>query len=477
MKSIFKSVLLLGVMFAAYSCVLDDIDTQITDEEAIAKIKLECNALESYTIQASKPQAVSFRISSTTPWTIEGADDVDWITVSPSSSSESSLAEDIRITVSANSTYQSRSATLTVTGRNTEISYPIQIVQNPLAKIEMTPLSGEFERTGGSQSFTVKSNLNWSVSAADSWLTFSPANGEASKSVTVKATAAENPVLDRSTTVTLVSGDVAEVFTVNQKGNILEWVPVDSPSIDRRGGDILLEVNSTMDWTVECDEGFTATKEGDKAKVSAGFNNLFVPRKFKVYLKPANEAITGVKIPMEISQDVNFEFSNVEQLSDGSVKILGDKKSRITTKDAYRYVSLVWTLGDRHIGEGIHMCCETHDVAEYQCQIILGSKARLRTNGSATTYNTASVAVTEDNLKTVTTYRMDFLPDGSNNIKLELFFDGVSLGSLSSTSGYAADKTASGYYFLGYEDTGSDASNWYVVKSCDLTVIPDPTSE
>ena len=101
MKSIFKIAACLSFLaLLVNACKLEDIDTQMTEEEAVAAIKLDCDALESYTIQAKRPQAVSFTVNSTTPWTVTVSEGADWLTVTPASSAVSSLSEDIRITFS-----------------------------------------------------------------------------------------------------------------------------------------------------------------------------------------------------------------------------------------------------------------------------------------------------------------------------------------------------------------------------------------
>ena len=54
MKHLYTSILYLPVLLMAAGCTLDDIDTQMTDEEALASIRLECDALESYTVPAER---------------------------------------------------------------------------------------------------------------------------------------------------------------------------------------------------------------------------------------------------------------------------------------------------------------------------------------------------------------------------------------------------------------------------------------
>ena len=231
MKSIFKTAACLSFLaLLVNACKLEEIDTQMTEEEAVAAIKLDCDALESYTIQAKRPQAVSFTVNSTTPWTVTVSEGADWLTVTPASSAVSSLSEDIRITAAANDGLVDRSATVTVKGENTSKSYSIAITQLRLGRLSVTPLTAEFALNGSSQSFSLETNLPWEAYAEDEWLTLSPASGESDgsmKSFSVQATAAANTSVVRSTKVVVTSGDERKEFSVTQKGQSLEFLPLD----------------------------------------------------------------------------------------------------------------------------------------------------------------------------------------------------------------------------------------------------------
>lgn len=477
MKNIFKTALCLSLLLAAYSCKLEEIDSQPAQEP-----RLECDALEAYTIQASKPQAVSFRVNSTTPWTVSVSDGADWLSVEPASSSVSSLSEDVRITAKANADLKDRAAVVTVKGENTNITYTVQITQMRKGQLTVVPVAGEFSADGGQQSFSVESNLSWDVTAADSWLTFSANHGDTDgtmKKVTVQAIAAANKSVVRSTTMTVVSGDEKREYLVNQNGQFLEFLPVDDPAIDRLGGELELNVKASMDWKVEVSNpAFTATKVGnDKVKLSVPFNNQFAAREAAVTIKPVSSEYGDVSSSVTVSQDINFEFSgHVEILSDGSAKVYADgadgKASRITTRDTYRYVSCVVTLGEKKIEKSAQMFLCTHDCgAEYQCQIDLAGNKRLRSNGSGTSYKTTKFDITQDELQAIETYRMDFVPD-AGTVKLEFFYNGTSKASQNSVSVFESDPEAVGHYFFGLEKVVSDGT-WYVVKTFDVTPIAE----
>lgn len=480
MKKIVKIVASLSLGFFALACQQFYVDTQMTADQAVAK--LECDALESYTIQGEKPQSVSFKVASTTPWSVSGWERAEWLRVSPVSSALSSLSEDIVITAQPNPNYEDRSATLTLSGEGAEKSYTIVITQSRKGKLFVQGIADAFESAGNTLPFTIESNLAWEVRAADQWLTFDKNSGTGDGGLqTVRATASANPSILRKTTVTVSAGDAKESFEVTQKGQSLEFVSTDPQEIDRMGGTIDLSVKASMDWKVECDnDGFTVEKVGnDLVRVSSGFNNKFMAKTGTVTIKPVSGDFGDVSSSVEVTQECNFDLSGgCELLEDGSVKFsAGGDKPRVTTKDKLKYVSIVLTMGDVHFGEKGHLCLSTHDAgltgnSELQCQINLDGNQRLRTNGGNTTYNTSKFTITQAELNAMKTYQVDFAPDAGTpgNVHLEFFYNGTSKASLSSPSPFVADPESGGHYFFGFESSKDDDS-WYIVKSCDITML------
>ena len=499
MKSILKTVASLSVLLLAASCTLEQIDTQMTPEKAKASIRLECSALESYTVQAAKPQDISFHVSATTPWTITGKD-ADWLTVTPASSSVSSLSEDIRITAKANNDFADRKAVLTVSGENTETSYTITVTQLRKGKLTVAPIAGEFETAGGSKTFTVEANIAWEASAADEWLTLNPASGTsdgATKSFTVTATAANNSSVTRSTTVTVAAGDEKQEFEVVQKGQTLEILPVENPTIDRKGGDLVIGVNATMDWKAESDnEAFTVTKVGNnQLKVSAGFNNQFAPRTATITVKPVSTEFGDVSSTVSVSQDINFKLEgNCEVLADGSVKLSAGAKSRVTTLDEYRYVTIILKMGDKHFeSKGEMWCSVKAGGCNIYSQLSLSGNWRIRQDGNlpitkkpsgedVSTYKNVNLALEKsaDKLNAMTEYRFEVLneitddPDyaGVKWHVVNFWYNGVLDTTLNFRSVFADDPSAAGPYWFGYESSKDD-NTWYVVKTCDVIPIAE----
>ena len=500
MKNIFKIAACLSIATLAYSCALDEIDSQMTDAQAIASIRLECDALETYTIQAEKPQAISFSVSSTTPWSITGIP--AWLSVSPASSAESSLSEDIVIKAEANPEYQDRTASLTVKGENTDILYTLTITQLRKGKLVVTPVASAFPTAGGSLPFKVLANLAWEVTAADSWLSFSETSGVGDDSEkTIQATAEKNTSVVRETTVSVTSGDQKIDFQVTQNGQTLEFKPLASTEFPRLGGEVEIGVNASMEWKVEVsDPFFTATKSGDdKIVLSAPFNNKFAPRSVTVSIKPVDTSFGNVSSTVELTQDINFSFQgHCEVLADGSVKVYGDgttvveegkeKKipSRVQLLDGFKYVSMILKMGDKHFGDKAEMWLYANDAVEgveieIQNQIQLGKRVRVRLNGDLpnsglSSYDSVDYEITQAELNAMNEYRVDILPSenstsGVGHLKFSFSYNGTLRSAvLDKPSIFEDEPTAACHYWFGCYNLTTDGT-WYVVKTCDVVSV------
>jgi len=490
MKKIFfklAACLSLFSAFAAVSCTLDEIDTQMTDEEAIASIRLECDALEAYTIQATKPQAIAFSI---TPWTIEGIP--SWLTVTPASSATSSLAEDIVVKASINDSFSDRSAVLTVTGLNTEIVHKLTVTQLRKGKLVVTPITGQFPTAGGTLPFSVEANLPWEVSAADEWLSFSVTSGQGGdEAQMVGATATQNESIVRETTVTVVSGEQMQTFVARQNGQSLEFLAPESTELNRLGQELEIGVNATMDWTVEASDPFyTVEKSGDdKVILKAPFNNQFAPRSVVLTLKPVDPKYGDVSSSLTLTQDINFKFSgHCEVLADGSVKVYGDDKSRVQLIDGYRYCSMILKMGDKHFADAAQMWVYANDAVEtveieIQNQIQLGKRIRVRLNGylpnsSLSSYDSVDYAITKDELNAMDEYRVDILPsenftEGVGHLKFSFSYNGTLRSAvLDKPSIFEDEPTAACHYWFGCYSASEDGT-WYVVKTCDVIPVAE----
>ena len=156
----------------------------------------------------------TFSISSNVSWTVTSS--ATWCTVSPASGSNNGT---VTVKVSENTTTADRSATITVTGGG--ITRTITVTQghkdpDPYLTVNKSSLS--FGYSSGSNSFTVSSNVSWTVTSSATWCTVSPASGSNNGTVTVKVS--ENTTTaDRPATITVTGGGITRTISVTQGHN------------------------------------------------------------------------------------------------------------------------------------------------------------------------------------------------------------------------------------------------------------------
>ena len=564
MKTITRIFASLSVLLLAAACQQFEIDTQMTPEQEYANLRLVCDAVDSYSFAATNADKVTFNVSANTPWTITRSSGAEWCTVTPSSSSVSSLISDVVVSVADNDSGEDRSATLTVKGERINKYYTITINQSRKGRLFVTPVAKDYAATGGPLSFTINTNVPWSVRSDVSWLKFSPENGQPDpdgRTITVVATAEPSDVMERVATVTVTAGDDEETFDVTQKGSFemtaitgefpgaggsqalklrtdLPWtvsadkdwitfdkesgegsnsqtvinvtakpnddaarkavitvtaggeshtfevsqagsafaiIPPADPTIDRKGGELLIEVDATKSWEPKTEvPGFSVEKVDDNHfKVVAGFNNIFAPRKGQVSIVAASGATDSI----EITQDTNFTVQNGEVLEDGSVKLSGDQGTRVQFKDGLRCMTLVLTMGEKHFGDAGQLWVQGSigSVNIYN-QLSLDGNTRIRTDGNmadeaaSSAYKSTKYSITKDELNAMNTYEYGLKPNAEDPTQLDMWFkvDGTEKISHTGANPFYYNPAEVNYYF-GFYSATSDGS-WYVVKSCDLTV-------
>ena len=545
MKTITRIFASLSVLLLAAACQQFEIDTQMTPEQEYANLRLVCDAVDSYSFAATNADKVTFNVSANTPWTITRSSGAEWCTVTPSSSSVSSLISDVVVSVADNDSGEDRSATLTVKGERINKYYTITINQSrkgrlfvtPVAKdvrsdvswlkfspengqpdpdgrtitvvataepsdvmervatvtvtagddeetfdvtqkgsFEMTAITGEFPGAGGSQALKLRTDLPWTVSADKDWITFDKESGEGSNSQTViNVTAKPNDDAARKAVITVTAGGESHTFEVMQAGSAFAIIPPADPTIDRKGGELLIEVDATKSWEPKTEvPGFSVEKVDDNHfKVVAGFNNIFAPRKGQVSIVAASGATDSI----EITQDTNFTVQNGEVLEDGSVKLSGDKGTRVQFKDGLRCMTLVLTMGEKHFGDAGQLWVQGSigSVNIYN-QLSLDGNTRIRTDGNmadeaaSSAYKSTKYSITKDELNAMNTYEYGLKPNAEDPTQLDMWFkvDGTEKISHTGANPFYYNPAEVNYYF-GFYSATSDGS-WYVVKSCDLTV-------
>ncbi len=128
--------------------------------------------------------------------------------------------------------------------------------------LSVTPESGSISSASGTTTFTVTSNIDWSVSESSDWLTATKTDD-----TTLTVSYDENTSVDpRSAEITVSGAGVTSLnITVNQSGAIpVLSVTPESRSVSPASGTTTFTVTSNIDWSVSESSGWlTATKTDD----------------------------------------------------------------------------------------------------------------------------------------------------------------------------------------------------------------------
>ena len=430
---------------------------------------------------------LSFTINTNLPWEVRS--NVSWLSFNRESGQPDPDGRTITIIATAEpSEVMERVATVTVVAGDDEETFDV----TQKGSFDMTAITGEFPGKGGSQQLKLRTDLPWTVSADKDWISFDKESGAGSNGVTaITVTAAPNDDTVRKAVITVRCGGEDHSFEVRQAGASFAIVPPADPTVDRKGGEIVVAVEASKSWEPKSETpGVTVAKVDDSHfKVTVGWNDTFAPRKCVVSIVSPSGATDSI----ELTQDINFSFEgHYEILTDGSVKIYCDQKTKVITLDSFRFATVTLTMGEVNFTDKGELWVTTKgdgDTNIYN-QLTLGGNTRLRTDGTMaiagkSTYNNQKYSITKDEMNALKTYRFEVLPE-KDNIE-DLLDDGTVVphhvmnffyndeksprATMSSRSGIADDPSVSNPYRIGVEETTS--ASWYVIKTCKVVPVEE----
>jgi len=217
----------------------------VTITQAGAAVTLEVSpATISQTAAAG---SANISVTSTcSSWTVSGAP--AWATVSPTSGSNNGT---ITVSFQANTSTQSRSATLTISGCS--ITRTVTITQAGTAtSLEVSPATISQTAAVGSANISVTSNCSsWTVSGAPAWATVSPTSGSNNGTITVSFQA-NTSTQSRSATLTISGCSITRTVTITQAGTAtsLEVSPATISQTAAVGSANISVTSNCSSWTV-----------------------------------------------------------------------------------------------------------------------------------------------------------------------------------------------------------------------------------
>ena len=191
----------------------------------------------------------SFSITSNVGWTV--VSNKEWITVNQPSGSDNGS---VYVDVEKNEDFSERSGRITITASKGGIIRYVDVKQSGIeAKLEVSPTSpSTVKGEGGTLSFQLSSNLNWSVSSSESWITLNTNEGNGNSSVTATISA-NGSSSTRSATLTFSGkeGNASPVkITVSQEAGGISVSPTTPQLLSEKGSTVTLTVTATGKWSL-----------------------------------------------------------------------------------------------------------------------------------------------------------------------------------------------------------------------------------
>ena len=218
-----------------------------------------------YTItQAAAPKSLELSSSVTNPLSTSGSTSFDvianidwtassnqtWCTISPSSGTGNGT---VSVNWSVNSLIVSRTATITVSGGGLSKTYTV--TQAAASKsLELSASTANPLSTGGSTSFDVIANIDWTTSSNQTWCTISPNSSSSNGTIVANWTA--NPLfVSRTATITVSGGGLSKTYTVTQAAapkNLQLSASAANPL--STSGSTSFDVIANIDWTASSNQ-------------------------------------------------------------------------------------------------------------------------------------------------------------------------------------------------------------------------------
>lgn len=283
--------------------------------------------------------STSFSISSNVSWS--ATDDAAWLSVSPTSGDGNAT---LSANYDANSSSSSRTANISIVGGGiTRTVTVIQEGQTTSNYLTVSPSSQDVTSTAGSTSFTVSSDLSWSVSDDSDWLSVSPNNGNGN--ATLSANYDENTTTtSRTGTITISGGGITKTVTVNQEGQTVPpfiSVTPANQNVSNSAGSVNFTIESNISWTTRDDVKWLSKSIKDSsgnATLTATYekNDLGTPRTATITVSGSGitKDVTVTQAASPVVLEISPSSQSVTNLEDSVTFVISANVEWSLTKDA-----------------------------------------------------------------------------------------------------------------------------------------------
>ena len=302
------------------------------EPEITPEIKFTEDIVTSGISVESAEQSITLSFSSNVAWSATVS--ADWLTISPSSGEAGKNS--VKVEVEENRTGQPRSATITISDKESTRKVSVTVRQEALkASLTVSPESLEFSANKGEEMLNVTSNTDWVITKDAEWITLDSDKGKGL--ATIAAGVTENTSLTSRTgsiTVSTTDGSVKKTVSVRQSGaDVIFTIDKNEFNVAAVGESFSVKVthnigykiNSQPDWVKQTGkassgnvdtytfnaEANTSTEAREGVIVFCNDNNECVP----VTVKQAGANATLSVSPAELTFTANTESKSLDVTS------------------------------------------------------------------------------------------------------------------------------------------------------------------
>ena len=300
-----------------------------TEPEITPEIKFTEDIVTSGISVESAEQSITLSFSTNVAWSATVS--ADWLTISPSSGEAGKNS--VKVEVEENRTGQPRSATITISDKESTQKVSVTVRQEALkASLTVSPESLEFSANKGEEMLNVTSNTDWVITKDAEWITLDSDKGKGL--ATIAAGVTENTSLTSRTgsiTVSTTDGSVKKTVSVRQSGaDVIFTIDKNEFNVAAVGESFSVKVthnigykiNSQPEWVKQTDkvpsgntdtytftaEANTSTEAREGVIVFCNDNNECVP----VTVKQAGANATLSVSPAELTFTAKAEAKSLD---------------------------------------------------------------------------------------------------------------------------------------------------------------------
>lgn len=227
------------------------------EDEPVKWVDLRYDNEESYLIDAAGEATVSFRVKSTDPWTVFGANDEDWYTITPASGDGGDIYT-VTVSCKENKDLDDRSDIIYIKSDYWTGS-EFLLTQKGIAYLDVEEFGNIAQEGDSPLTIEVKSNQDWTaeVTEGNAWLSIKEGtSGNGNMSIVLGAT--KNSGEQRSGQITVYDRHnvPAQLLTITQDGVLLMPLSPENGSyfvLYEQAQELRIPVTSNAVWSVSKD--------------------------------------------------------------------------------------------------------------------------------------------------------------------------------------------------------------------------------